>query len=363
MMLLLRSGSTVATSYTIGHTTVLVVAVVYLVWVTAARWQFIIRPLCAALIADASDLRALLARNAGPSCDARAMTTLLGPLPGTNECLEERLRRLKFWECLSWNDRTIEEATTLVASAQAYVPTMLLDEEVVARLVVARAWLKEYEVGAEFVELGHHIDTALDNQPTLPPAGPEPSRLLAVLSAPSKGRAVENDDLHKARRRALLGQALVLSYERPKSPFEMIWNRKTALVLVAGLTAIVLLAYAVNVQMILLFGATGGVLQRLWQFVYERDAKNTDPLYWSTLFLAPVAGALAAVGGLYLITLLNALNIFGSSIKPTIGLHGPVTTVSAANLGIAFLLGFSARLLGTLATRSESAVTPASPAP
>jgi hypothetical protein len=363
MTLLHRSGSTVATSYATGHTTVLVVAVVYLVWVTIARWRFIMRPLCAALVADASDLRALLARGIGPPSDARAMATLLGPLPGKSGELEVRLSTPKFGDRLSWNDGTIEEAMTLVASAQAYVPAMLPDEEVIARLVVARAWLKEYESGAEYVDLGNHIDTVLGNQPSLPPAGSASSRLVAALTVPSKARTTASGKEQMERCRALLGQALVLSYERPNSPFEMIWNRKTALVLVVGLTAVVLLAYAVNVQLILLFGATGGILQRLWQFVYERDAKNTDPLYWSTLFLAPVAGALAAVGGLYLITLLNALNIFGSSIKPIIGLHGPVTTVSAANLGIAFLLGFSARLLGTLAARSESAVTPASPAP
>jgi hypothetical protein len=161
--------------------------------------------------------------------------------------------------------------------------------------------------------------------------------------------------------RALLGQALVQTYAKPGSPTELIWHRKTALVLVGGLAAVVLLAYFVNVDVILLFGAIGGLLQRLWQFVYQRDdEKSSSPLYWSTLFLAPVAGALAAVGGLYLISFLNITNVFGSSVKQYVGFKDAgLPHVGAANLGIAFLLGFSARLLGNLVTRSEAAASPA----
>jgi hypothetical protein len=160
--------------------------------------------------------------------------------------------------------------------------------------------------------------------------------------------------------RALLGQALTQTYAMPGSPSEMIWHRKTALVLVLGLTAIVLLSFAVNAELVILFGATGGLLQRLWQLVYERDSRNASPLYWSTLFLAPIAGALAAVGGLYLISLLKAMNIFSNAtLWQYIGFHGArIGALTAADIGIAFLLGFSAKLLGSLATRSEAAATP-----
>ena len=172
--------------------------------------------------------------------------------------------------------------------------------------------------------------------------------------------SADNTEINELRR-TLLGQALVLTYAKPGSPTELIWHRKTALVLVSGLTAIVLLAYFVHADLILLFGALGGLLQRLWQLVYERDEKSSSPLYWSTLFLAPVAGALAAVGGLYLITLLNVTKVLGTSVSHYVGFDSAVIHhVDAADVGVAFLLGFSAQLLGNLATRSESVFSRAS---
>jgi hypothetical protein len=172
--------------------------------------------------------------------------------------------------------------------------------------------------------------------------------------------SADNTEVNELRR-TLLGQALVLTYAKPGSPTELIWHRKTALVLVSGLTAIVLLAYFVHADLILLFGALGGLLQRLWQLVYERDEKSSSPLYWSTLFLAPVAGALAAVGGLYLITLLNVTKVLGTSVSHYVGFDSAVIHhVDAADVGVAFLLGFSAQLLGNLATRSESVFSRAS---
>jgi hypothetical protein len=92
----------------------------------------------------------------------------------------------------------------------------------------------------------------------------------------------------------------------------------------------------------------------------RRDSRaDSNPLYWSTLFLAPVAGALAAVGGLYLISFLNVTNVLGTSVSRYIGIKGAtVGHVGAADLGVAFLLGFSAKLLGNLVTRSTSAASP-----
>jgi len=238
------------------------------------------------------------------------------------------------------------------------VPNLLTDDEVMARLVVARQWLTEYSTGTERVALGKSIDKVLVPTPKWS------ASLMALLLAPDARPATSQSRSNSCEQnRALLGQALALTYEGDGMDVEIMWHRKTQLVFIFGLVAVVLLEFFNNAGIVMLFGAFGGLLQRLWQLVYERDKKSDDPLFWSTLFLAPIAGALAAVGGLYLISFLNATNVLGSSVSSHIGWNqafAPQTQV--ASLGVAFLLGFSARLLGNLVARSTAA-SPSTVAP
>jgi hypothetical protein len=385
--------------------TVLWICIGYLILATWARWRFIAIPLRGQLLADLKDLTALKDRKCTGAdmmsrCDAaNAINHLLGisttyyggserlieaaasqieeePKHGLFRGLSRFSGVLGIWvsnprtveEMLrkpglsgsSWSGKTEEEAIRRIAAAQAYVPDLLSAEEVKARLIVVRGWLTEYGEKPEYVALGRQIDVALNQVAVSNQMPPQPNTVLRRMTEfwERRRRHVDVLDTHN---RALLGQALTQTYAMPGSPSEMIWHRKTGLVLVSGLAAIVLLSFAVNAELVILFGAVGGLLQRLWQLVYERDVKGSNPLYWSTLFLAPVAGALAAVGGLYLISLLKAMNILGSTIWQYIGFHGQkIGKLTAADIGIAFLLGFSAKLLGNLATRSETAATPTS---
>jgi len=230
---------------------------------------------------------------------------------------------------------------------------------VTARLTVARQWLTQYGTGSEQVALGKTIDKVLVPTPK------SSTSLMARLLAPHAWVATSQSSFHsRDQNRALLGQALALTYEGDGMDLDIMWHRKTELVLIFGLTAVVLLEFFNNAGIVMLFGAFGGLLQRLWQLVYERDKKSNDPLFWSTLFLAPLAGALAAVGGLYLISFLNVTKVLGSSISNHIGWNQAfVPKTQVASLGVAFLLGFSARLLGNLVARSTSAASPTTLAP
>ncbi|MGO9027255.1 MAG: hypothetical protein ACLQOZ_01295 [Acidimicrobiales bacterium] len=348
-----------------GNVTVLLVAIGYFAWATWARWRFIALPNRSHLLADLEDIVALTARTSTGVVDevrsdsVKAIESLLGIAPATTKSVEDMLRNPGLFKDSTWSGSIEEEALFRISAAQVHVPNLLSDAEVVARLVVVRGWLSEYGDKAEFVALGQQIDSALGKQGSPPSVIPRPNRLVRYLTALSQSKSAgiaEVNDLN----RTLLGQALVQTYATPGSPTELIWHRKTALILVSGLTTIVLLAFFVNADLILLFGAVGGLLQRLWQLVYERDERNTNPLYWSTLFLAPVAGALAAVGGLYLISFLNITNILGTSVSKYVGFDSAVIHhVGAGDAGVAFLLGFSAQLLGKLAARSTSVVAPA----
>jgi hypothetical protein len=365
-----------------GNATVLGVAVGYFIWATWARWRYIALPYRSRLIGDLRDIVALTRRtHVGATGAVRAdavaaINELLGIAPVAAPVtpgppaggpgnppegeLERTLRRPSFWRNSTWSAEMEEEAQSRIAAAQVHVPDLLAAEEVRARLIVARGWLSEYGNKAEFVALGQQIDESLGTATAAAAPRSQSARLLRTLAALTESKHGRSEQALD-HNRALLGQALVQTYTTPGSPSELIWHRKTALVLVSGLTAIVLLSFFDHADVVLLFGATGGLLQRLWQLVYERDEKSSSPLYWSTLFLAPVAGALAAVGGLYLVSFLNVTHVFGSSISTHIGFrHDVIRSVGPANAGMAFLLGFSARLLGNLVSRSTAVATPAS---
>ncbi len=255
------------------------------------------------------------------------------------------------------------EAAYRLAAAQVYVPNFLTPKEVDARLIVARGWINEYKDTSEYVKLGKEIDLILAPPAALAvspkrPCVLSPSWLKAQLCPPEVRITPEDPTPLK---RALLGQALALTYVGTGTTEDLIWHRKTAMILVSSLMAIVLLAFVDDAAVVLLYGAFGGLLQRLWQLVYERATKSSDPLYWSTLFLAPAAGGLAAVGGLHLFSVLHAANAIGPSLSSIGWDHTFEAATRTGNLGVAFLLGFSARLLGTLATKSTSVASSSPP--
>lgn len=352
---------------TSGEYAVLAVALGYLVFSTFACWRFIAKPLRSALLADIAELLALRRRSkpCNPmSCvAAERIGALLRVDDSTKSKLAEDLHKPKFINLLSWSMVRETEALQEVSIAQRFIPYLLTDEEVTARLVVAREWLAEYEKDGACAALGLRIDAALGCESDL--SFPRPSHRdlrLRVMKGISYLLAPE-PKLQPKVGRALLGEALVQSYARPGAVEELTWHRKTALVLIAGLTAVVLLAFFDQAAPILLFGAFGALLLRLWKLVYERAASPRDPIWWSTLFLAPVAGALAAVGGLYLITFLHNTGILGYSFDNVGYMGGDISRIHADDLAVAFLFGFSAQLLGSLVSRSASVASAPSIAP
>ena len=347
-----------------GELTVLLVAIGYFLWATWARWRYIALPDRSRLIGDIADVLSLANQPPPDPPDQErlaavsAVNRLFDIGTGASEDLAHRLSHPKLLERICWSAKTEEEALTRLAAAQVQVPNFLTDDAVDARLVVARGWLTEYGDKAEFVALGKRIDAAINTHIAVASKGDSPLTTLSHLFRFLSESRKRTNASKSGENRALLGQALACTYATPGSPTELIWHRKTAFVLLSGLAAIVILAFSVNAEIVLLFGAVGGMLQRLWQLVYQRDAKSSSPMYWSTLFLAPVAGALAAVGGLYLISLLNITNVLGTAVKTHIGFVGrSITYVGAADIGVAFLLGFSAQLLGSLANRSAGTLT------
>ncbi len=95
----------------------------------------------------------------------------------------------------------------------------------------------------------------------------------------------------------------------------------------------------------LLLGFLGGALSRLLRVVATKELPTDYGAYWVPLFLAPVLGALGAVGGYLVFWALVEAQALGEGLKPL--LRPP------AAYGLLVVLGFSERLLKGLTERLE----------
>jgi hypothetical protein len=95
----------------------------------------------------------------------------------------------------------------------------------------------------------------------------------------------------------------------------------------------------------LLLGFLGGVLSRLLRVVATKELPTDYGAYWVPLFLAPVLGALGAVGGYLVFWALVEAQALGEGLKPLLS--------PPAAYGLLVALGFSERLLEGLTKRLE----------
>jgi hypothetical protein len=95
----------------------------------------------------------------------------------------------------------------------------------------------------------------------------------------------------------------------------------------------------------LLLGFLGGLLSRLLRVVATKELPTDYGAYWVPLFLAPVLGALGAVGGYLVFWALVEVRALGEGLKPLLS--------PPAAYGLLVVLGFSERLLEGLTKRLE----------
>lgn len=149
-------------------------------------------------------------------------------------------------------------------------------------------------------------------------------------------------------RKALLGQAISIIYAESDLSFTtlMEWQDKASWLLIAALIIIGFLTGVAGHAILFLVGAAGGFSSRVSRALHSSEIPLDYGASWSTLFLSPVFGALAAWFGVAIITLaasdkVNMLGTMFSLVKwddPT----RPET------IGIAFALGFSERFFDAL---------------
>jgi len=146
------------------------------------------------------------------------------------------------------------------------------------------------------------------------------------------------------QRRALLGRAIALANEDRDKQFStlMEWHNKASWLILAALIIIAFLALSAGNAVLFLAGAAGGFLSRVMRALRREDLPLDYGASWTTLFLSPLFGALAAWFGVALITLATQprVNLLGDAFR----LVDWNTPTAPATLAVAFLLGFSERL-------------------
>ncbi len=120
--------------------------------------------------------------------------------------------------------------------------------------------------------------------------------------------------------------------------------------LALALSSLQLSMLAVPLGVAFLLGFLGGALSRLVREVASGRLPTDYGAYWIPVFLAPVLGGLAAIGGYLLIEALLSAELLGGGVarvKDPPGVHGLLVA-----------LGFSERLLRGLTRRLEQGLIP-----
>lgn len=313
-----------------GWLQALVVAGLYVAGAIVVRWILIAEPyrnyIRARRTALATQLRGLQATD-----EERNDLELL---------LDDVDRQLAHREILVWGRGRERAAGWQLMTAERLAARLLPDEDAVA-----------------------HALTVLDGLQKLP-ASRRPEALTGALAArllavddPSTWSALDQPQL-----RALSDQGLALlqAESNGRAADHLAFHRKTFWSMVTAFLITVSVAAAFGQTQLLLGGAMGAAVSRLLLLIRSRDVPRDFATLWTTLLLSPFVGALAAYGGVLLIATLRELDLLGDAAS-SFAWPQPGAGPTAAVLGLAFLFGFSERLLDRVARRAEGGLAPADP--
>lgn len=277
-----------------GYVTAVVVGL-YVGSCLAGRWFLIGGPVDARARGRLGELRMVLAHAEVPARTEQAVTGLLN---WAEAALEERLRF----------DRWVWSLGT--------------DMAVHGALDRAELTLAQYDAKA------HGTPASLERRVRLLPDGAQRDRLLKQL-----GRASAGDYADRL--------AVVLAHEYDAGERVATQQRKNLWLVMVGAVLVVTLAAVSGNALLLLLGAAGAFVSRLFALL-RSDARTAEFRFtWTANMLGPVYGSLVAYGGILAIVTLHQFELLGEAFAAVTWATPPDVHV----LGLAFLLGFSERLV------------------
>ena len=153
-----------------------------------------------------------------------------------------------------------------------------------------------------------------------------------------------------------LAEGLAIIYGDRDTGFAalMEWQNKAMWLSTVALLIIVALALVFEHEWLFLIGAAGGLMSRLARSLFRDNLPTDYGASWTTLFLSPLVGAIAAWFGILMIAALVAAEVLGPLMA---GVRWP-PAFDALTIALAFTLGFSERLFTTLVATVEAQVKP-----
>ena len=298
----------------------LLIAILYILAVVVVRWWLIAKPYRQEILAQAEIQCARIEFLDATDQQKDRIKSLLSPItsPPSSSLSDKFL----------WGQGYETAAIRRVNEANLLFVDLLPEEYLPGSLAVAQSDLQDVPT-KRAADLESQIRNALEsmaNDSMKDPSGPT----LRVLLR----KCVE-----VSRERGLFNFLEVLTFHR-----KLFWIIVTGVILSVSLAA-----FFGNAEFLLL-GAVGAFLSRLYVAIKAEDVPRHYAVYWTTLMLGPIVGALAAYAGLLVLQMLNELNVLGTAFQ-SIQWSNPS---SPGTLAIAFLLGFSTRFLERFVAQAES---------
>jgi hypothetical protein len=239
---------------------------------------------------------------------------------------------------LFWNGGREMAAWALMHRAERRAVVLMGDEEVRARLVRGLGELGAFpKEEREFWQKRLKCALGLEGQ-----------------GQKEQGSLSDCQKLESKEQRALLEEFLAALYDARDTSYARLLtlHNKAVWLLLVGLGLTMALVYfapellnGLCLGTGLLLGFLGGFLSRLLRVVATKKLPTDYGAYWVPLFLAPVLGALGAVGGYLVFSSLMEAKVLGEGLRPLLS--------PPAAYGLLVVLGFSERLLEGLTKRLE----------
>lgn len=308
-----------------GAVPVAFVCLLYFTIMIVTRWRMIADPARRFLLARLDEIHAWL--DGFDSNDSTTTSSVAAARALLNKARTEVQDPGPMYYVM-WSGSRELAAWKMVHSIECLLAPYWPADQVSARLETARADLQRSDA-SDAIELVKAIDIALGDENAKPEA-----------------------------RKYLLQRALEIVYDDSDVGFAALSNRdnKTMWLVQVAIMTIITAAAVLGHPAYLLVGAIGGAVSRMSRMRRDAaDAKPTDyGASWSSLFLSPLAGALAGWAGIFLLQLAVKLHILGTALSVSWDDYGK----DSVTLGFAFAFGFSERLLDGLVGQIDGKASP-----
>jgi hypothetical protein len=157
--------------------------------------------------------------------------------------------------------------------------------------------------------------------------------------------------------KALLREGMEIYYDQQDDYYEFLadWQNKTTWLTYIAVLLIGVLVWADHNALLLVAGGIGGLLSKLRSVIQKPGTPNDYGFSWSTIFLAPLVGALTGWVGVYLVLVMIKINVLGVMFNNLLG-SSAIDSLPALMM-IATIFGYSAGLFEKMISGIESYAT------